>query len=265
MPFLRINDIDLYYEESGDRSAQPLILMHGGMCAIDDPEGGWVDLAPSLRAHFHVFEIEHRAHGRTNNPADETTYTMIAADLAAFLTELELAPAHLAGMSDGGIVALQIGIERPELARTLVCVGANYCVDDAIREQMAGFTIEEAEQKYPEWIATLTARHDRGKPAGSWRKTLQTAYDNACVNPAFTLDDLRSIPLPTLLIAGEQDPYAHIDQMVAMKRTIPGAEWLIVNNAGHTVQHTHPEIVGPRMLDFLHRHSAPATTIASGQ
>ena len=43
--------------------------------------------------------------------------------------------------------------------------------------------------------------------------------------------------------------------MIAMKRNIPNAEWLIINNAGHTVQHTHPEIVGPRILDFLARHS----------
>lgn len=49
-------------------------------------------------------------------------------------------------------------------------------------------------------------------------------------------------------------PDAHFDQMIAMLRNIPNAEWLIVNAAGHTVQHEHPEIVGPRVLDFLKRH-----------
>ena len=40
-----------------------------------------------------------------------------------------------------------------------------------------------------------------------------------------------------------------------MKRAIPGAEWLVVNNAGHPVQFEAPEIVGPRILDFLDRNS----------
>lgn len=259
MPYIEINDINLYYEESGDSSNQPLILLHGGMSAIDDPEAAWVDLAPSFAEHFHVIEFEHRAHGRTNNPAGELTYAMIANDLAEFLTKRSLAPAHIAGMSDGGIVALQIGIERPELARTLIPLGANYYVDDVLRERLSGFDIEETERQYPEWVATLAARHDRGKPAGSWRNTLKQAIDNSLVNPAFTIEDLQRIPVPTLLIAGEDDPFANIDQMVTMKRSIPGAEWLIVNNAGHTVQNSHHQVVGPRMLDFLLRHSGAAS------
>jgi pimeloyl-ACP methyl ester carboxylesterase len=31
---------------------------------------------------------------------------------------------------------------------------------------------------------------------------------------------------------------------------------LIVNNAGHFVQNTHPQIIGPAILDFLARHSS---------
>ena len=38
-----------------------------------------------------------------------------------------------------------------------------------------------------------------------------------------------------------------------MKREIPNAEWLVLNDSGHPVQFEHPEIVGPRVLDFLRR------------
>jgi pimeloyl-ACP methyl ester carboxylesterase len=60
---------------------------------------------------------------------------------------------------------------------------------------------------------------------------------------------------PTLLIAGENDPFANTNQLVTMKREIPDAEWLIVNNSGHAVHAEHPEIVGPRIVEFLLRHS----------
>ena len=72
---------------------------------------------------------------------------------------------------------------------------------------------------------------------------------------AWTVDDLRRVQCPTLLIAGEDDPFANTEQMITMKREIPGAEWLIVNHAGHAVHAEHPEVVGPRIVDFLLRHS----------
>jgi pimeloyl-ACP methyl ester carboxylesterase len=85
-------------------------------------------LAGALRA----IQIEHRGHGRTNYPAGDLRYETIAADICAFIEQQGLAPAHLAGISDGGIIALQIGLSRPDLARTLIGVGANYCVDAQI-------------------------------------------------------------------------------------------------------------------------------------
>jgi len=79
--------------------------------------------------------------------------------------------------------------------------------------------------------------------------------DNNTKNPSWTEDDLRLISCPTLLVAGENDPFATLDQMATMKRSIPGAEWLIVNNSGHPVHFEHPEIIGPRLLDFFERNA----------
>ena len=43
--------------------------------------------------------------------------------------------------------------------------------------------------------------------------------------------------------------------MLAMRRAIPTSELLIVNNAGHTIQYSHPHVVGPVVMDFLARYS----------
>ena len=51
----------------------------------------------------------------------------------------------------------------------------------------------------------------------------------------------------------ENDAYGNLEQMVAMKRAIPNAEIMIVNNAEHVVQATHPHFVGPAILEFLGR------------
>lgn len=65
---------------------------------------------------------------------------------------------------------------------------------------------------------------------------------------------MSTIATPTLLIAGENDRYANRRQMMVMRSAIENSELLIINNAEHLVQHTHPHIVGPLIVDFLRRH-----------
>ena len=60
-----------------------------------------------------------------------------------------------------------------------------------------------------------------------------------------------------------------MEQALTMRQCIPNSELLILNHAGmdesanHLVQATRSDIVGPVILDFLHRHSAAAPDIAS--
>jgi len=66
-------------------------------------------------------------------------------------------------------------------------------------------------------------------------------------------DQLVDFMVEITLLEEGADPFANTEQMVVMKNEIPAAEWLIVNHAGHPVHFEHPEIVGPRILDFLRR------------
>lgn len=254
MPYAEVNDIRMYYEEMG--SGVPFVLMHGATGCIDAPESGWTGLMPLFAQRYRAIHIEHRGHGRTNNPADRITYEQIASDVCAFMERLGLGPAHIGGVSDGAIVALHIGMTRPDLARTLVAVGANYS-NDAKVEQANRFADLGQIERDPETVAELARRHDRNKEPGAWRGLVRQLADNLAVNPAYTEDDLKRISVPTLLMAGEDDLWANLDQMVGMKRNIPHAEWLIVNHTGHVVQFTHPWIVGPVVMDFLARHPGP--------
>jgi pimeloyl-ACP methyl ester carboxylesterase len=123
---------------------------------------------------------------------------------------------------------------------------------------LARRTPEGIERDFPEWAADLARHHDRGRAPGAWREPVRQVFDTGRPNPYYTVADLGRIATPTLLVAGEDDPYAHIDQMVTRKRAIPGIEWLIVNDAGRVLQHYQAATVGPRVLDFLDRHSDPA-------
>jgi pimeloyl-ACP methyl ester carboxylesterase len=259
------------YEEQGQ--GEPLVLLHGGTGGIGFRRSAWSILLPVLAKHYRVIQLEHRGHGRTDNPAGSLTYDQIASDVATFIEQRDLAPAHVAGVSDGGISALTLSLARPELVRSLVCVGVNYTNDEQCRAANAMFDAELLEQEYPDFAAVLAAFHDPHHHPGYWRELVGQIKANIAVNPAFTEDDLRRVQVPTLLIAGETDPWANLEQMLTMRRAIPRAEMLIVNQVGtdpidnHCVQHTRPEVVGPVMLDFLRRHQGhiSVTPLAGAQ
>ena len=237
----------------GDPEATPFVLLHGATSAIDDPVFSWSDLMPLFAERYRVIHLEHRGHGRTNNPAGRITYEMIAEDVCAFIEMMELGPAHIGGVSDGGITALQIGMTRPELARTLVTVGPNYYNDDLVREANTFADVARIEA-VPGLAEVMAARHDRNKEPGAWKELVRQLAENLAVNPAYTETDLASIPVPTLLMAGENDLWGNPDQMITMRKCIPVSELLIVNNGPHEIQHTHGWIVGPVVLDFLARY-----------
>lgn len=276
MPYAEVNDIRMYYEEVGH--GEPLLLLHGATGAIGFDAVGWDALAPVFAARYRVFSIEHRAHGRTNNPAGRLSYAQIAADVAAFVERLDLAPAHLAGFSDGAIVGLALGMARPELLRSLVCVGANYRTDARlVADTNRVYDPPRLERVAPDWVAAMERHHDPHHAPGYWRELIGQLRGMLAVEPAFTAADLGRIPVPTLLIAGEADRFASLDrpwtpdemgsldQVLTMRARIPRSELLILNHAGldgdagHAVQHTRTELVGPVILEFLGRHAGPAS------
>jgi pimeloyl-ACP methyl ester carboxylesterase len=254
MPYVDLNSIRLYYEEQGN--GVPLILLHGAFGSLDQPDTGWNLLLPSLAEKYHCLSIEHRGHGRTTNPGGEISYVLMADDLHQFIKKIQCGPAHLAGVSDGAIIALQFSMTHPELVQSLSCVGANYFNDERCKQANNWLVDRQrVERDHPEWIEGLARIHDRNKYPGYWQNLYSQIAANIAVNPNYTTEDLQKISAPTLLMAGENDRWGNPDQMLGMRRGIPHSEMLIINHAGHLIQHTHPQIVGPVLLDFLERFS----------
>jgi pimeloyl-ACP methyl ester carboxylesterase len=262
MPYADVNDIRMYYEEAGQ--GEPLVLLLGATGGIEFPPAAWSALVPAFAERHRTFHVEQRGHGRTDNPSGRLSYGQMASDTAELIESLGLEPVHVAGTSDGGIVGLTLGMTRPDLLRSLVCVGTNYRLDDTLIDlARESFSPEAMERDAPAWVEALVAVHDPHHSPGYWRDLVTQLQAMLLVEPAYTEADLRHIPVPTLLIAGETDHYASLDQMLEMRRSIPRSELLILNHAGmdatanHIVQHTRAEVVGPVVLEFLARQMDP--------
>jgi pimeloyl-ACP methyl ester carboxylesterase len=260
MAYVEIDDVRLYYEEAGQ--GQPLLLLHGALGAVDPAvTSGWTALLPVLAARYRTFSLEHRGHGRTDNPAGRLSYGRLAEDVTGFVERFALGPVHLAGFSLGGEVGLLLGMTRPGLLRSLVCVGANYRVDEASREALGLFDAAAIERDLPAFAAELARRHDPPHRPGYWRELVGQVRAMVESELAWTEADLGRSPVPTLLITGEADPFNGLQQALAMRRAIPRSELLVLNHAeldgmdNHRVHATRADVVGPVVLDFLARHA----------
>ena len=102
-------------------SGPVVMLLHGWMASADL---NWCAAYGDLvRAGYRVLAIDHRGHGRGMRPLERFRLADCAADAAAVLRHLSLAPALVAGYSMGGAIAQLVGRDHPDVASGLVLSG----------------------------------------------------------------------------------------------------------------------------------------------
>lgn len=118
MPYVKCNDLDLYYEEFGRGEA--LLFLHShfsrGLLAFS---AQILPFSGSFRCLFPDF----RGHGRTRCDSLAWDSRRIADDMADFLDALGIASAHLFGYSCGAYVGCYMAAKYPGKVKSLVTVG----------------------------------------------------------------------------------------------------------------------------------------------
>ncbi len=127
--YIQANGLDIYYEEHGQGKGKPLLLIHGGAFTGQS----WHPYLAAFAEHYHVITPDSRGHGRTANPAGMMSFGLMADDMAALMQALDLHKPLICGYSDGGQVALEIGMRYPDMPQALVIGGAYIELTEASR------------------------------------------------------------------------------------------------------------------------------------
>lgn len=111
-----VGDVLFSYAE-GPAHGPPLVLLH----AQHLDWFSYHEVLPSLADRYHVFVVDYAGHGETTTSTD---YPMnadrIGTDLAAFVEETIGKPAFISGNSSGGLLAVWLAANHPELVRAIV-------------------------------------------------------------------------------------------------------------------------------------------------
>ncbi len=119
MPKARVNGINMAYDVSGH--GEPLVLIMG----LGGTRKSWVFQKRAFSKHFKVITFDSRGMGKGDKPTEPFTMKTLADDTIGLMNHLNIAKAHVLGVSHGGRVAQEVAINYPERVNKLVLASTN--------------------------------------------------------------------------------------------------------------------------------------------
>jgi pimeloyl-ACP methyl ester carboxylesterase len=254
--------LEIAYARAGEGPL--LAFVHG---AGDDGRV-WQPQLAELADEFTVVAWDEPGAGRSSDVPADFGLTEYANCLAALIEAVELGPAHVAGLSWGGTVVLELYRHHPELVGTLILADTYAGWKGSLSEEDVRARVEGAHRMLAapaeELDPTLRGLFVGDPPAEFVSLLADMAAD---VRPesfrvallvmaeADERDLLPRITVPTLLIWGEQDVRSPLSVARQFERAIPDAQLVVIPRAGHFSNLERPEEFNDAVREFCRTHS----------
>jgi pimeloyl-ACP methyl ester carboxylesterase len=251
------NGLEIAYERVGEGPA--LVFVHGA--AADGRL--WQPQLAALADEFTVVAWDEPGAGRSSDAPADFGLVDYANCLAALIEALALGPAHVAGLSWGGTVALELYRRHPGLVATLILADTyagwkGSLPEDEVRARVAGVH-EMLEAPAGEFDPTLPGLF-AGEPPAEFVPLLEEIA--TAVRPAslgaqlFVMAEtdqrelLPRIAVPTLLIWGELDARSPLSVARQFEQAIPNTKLVLIPGCGHVSNLEQPEQFNDAVREF---------------
>lgn len=215
---IEVNGVSLFYAAEG--AGKPVILLHGNGGSHNDLETAHRQLA---QAGYMVYALDSRGQG-ANPRLDEYHYKDMAADVYGFIKAKGLEKPAVFGFSDGGNIALQLEVMYPGTLGAIITGGANIFVH-----------------------GSLVPEFEHGFLAQPTDEPLVIMMQN---EPTMTVEDMRSIACPALIMSGEHDLIL-ADHTRLIGENIPAGEARVIPGEDHGSYICNSPKLAPMILDFF--------------
>jgi pimeloyl-ACP methyl ester carboxylesterase len=191
------------------------------------------------------------------------------ADAVAVLDRLELASAHVVGLSMGGYTAVQLGLHHPDRVRSIMAVSVGSGSDPATRAAYLAETGTVADQLRSRGAGFVGSRMAEGpsrvqlkaRDGAAWQEMVDQFAEHSVEGLAHTIlevqgrrpslhdltAELSDLSVPLLVVTGDEDE-ACLSTGLLLKRTVPACGLQVLPNSGHV-----PNLEDPRQFNDLVR------------
>lgn len=267
VPYVNNGDVSIYFETFGDIAQPTLVLINGlsNQCIAYRSE--FCEMF--VGAGFHVVRFDNRDVGFSSDGPIGYSLKDMASDVVAILDQLQIATAHVFGVSLGGMIAQTFAIEFPDRCSSLISVMSTTGDSDvgrptteardllmtpgstdrdmAIELHLAGKRVWGSPAYFDESLERQFAGEvfDRAcRPVGVGRQFQASRADRS------RTERLRGLKVPTLVIHGDCDTLIDISGGRRTAEVIPNARFIEIAGLGHD----YPQYFWPNLVTAVQEH-----------
>ena len=241
------------------RPDAPALVLSG---ALGTTLAMWEPQLPALAGRFTVVRYDHPGHGGSAVPDRRLSIGELGHAVLGLIDELGLERVSFCGLSLGALVGMWLGSRAPERLVRLVlcCTAARFPPPERWDERAATVRREGMEAIADAQLARwFTARFRAASPGvvAQYRRMLASipaeGYALGCetVRDADLRDALGAIAVPTLVVAGSDDPTVAPAAVEELLEGIPGARLVELPGAGHLANAEQPDAFTDALLSQL--------------
>jgi 3-oxoadipate enol-lactonase len=212
---------------------------------------------------FKVINIDLRGYGYSDKPDHPATLVDMCEDVVAVCRQEGVSEAVFAGVSVGGVMGLQLGLDHPEIFKALILVGCSSQPGDRYQSRIDGYMNEGVSKYHIQHLTSLVSKGFPQTKLGKYLLGMHTEMDSRLSAPAIAeifhaLENrdltarLPELNMPVLIMNGEFDNSLRRSQ--EMSKKIAGAEHHVIAGAGHACCLEDPETFDQNVLVFLKKH-----------
>lgn len=254
MPVIKINELDTYYDVSGE--GDTVILLHNGFSCSKM----WKDIAPRLvTSGFRVLVFDRRGYGQSEGGIDFESHYVgpdfrdAAVNCMAYLVDhLGLEAFHIVGQCEGGVVGVDYALRYPDKVRTLTAA-STLCFSDITLEAFNRLKFPPTyndlspgiQKKYVDW---------HGPDRAEAFYALCSRYGGSYGRGLFDLrPELQRVACPTLVMYPDRGHFFEVEQGVAFYRNLSKGELAIFPKCGHNIFEHYPDLYAQTAVAFIER------------
>jgi pimeloyl-ACP methyl ester carboxylesterase len=268
---LPVNGVELCVQTFGDPTDPAVLLIAGASSSMTS----WEDDFCARLTDRYVIRYDHRDTGRSvTYPPGQLGYGFpdLVADAVGVLDALDVASAHVVGLSMGGAIAQVIALDHPDRVTTLTLIATSPSgpggdgLPPLSPEALAFFsTLEQPDWsdreavvehvvevrrwfttgEFDETAARATAEHDLDRTSSYQSST----NHSQAVGGGEWHHRLGEVTAPTLVLHGDRDPLFALAHGESLADRIPNATLLVLHGVGHELPRSTWDEVVPAILD----------------